>query len=204
MLCALMTGIAVAAWSQSYLGEEPQAGKSYYLWNIGQKLFLSSDNGLLGLSASGTGITVITADDGTALHLTTTGGRLGSSLYEAPRADGQAANDRWTVCLTDDSTRTYTLANCYTEGSDLHLLYSAALRHLVMRPEQPGVDDGLWRFVDPGVVTGIEEVATPKASRRQQADETIYNLQGQTVGHHSTDGLSGGIYIRNGKKIVKK
>ena len=52
-----------------------------------------------------------------------------------------------------------------------------------------------------GVVTGIEEI---EGQEVQPFD--VYNMNGQKVRANATslDGLSNGVYIVNGKKVVKK
>ena len=60
-------------------------------------------------------------------------------------------------------------------------------------------DTQALRAVIDGTTTGIDDLNIDTV----KADGRVYNLNGQCVGY-SLEGLKAGIYIQNGKKVIKK
>lgn len=171
--CLLMLAIAATAPSQAqtFEGCEPEAGKTYYLWNVGQQAFLSATDSLLTLGGQPVAVTV-EADSHDAsssyVFLTCALGRLSSSLFERPRADGKGQYDQWLLNKSDGDEANYTLANRYRETSAFYLTYSLLLNRLAMMPLKPAsfYANGQWRFVDADAATmtvTLDEAATAYA-----------------------------------------
>ncbi len=154
-MCAMLIGLAamLPSQAQTFTGTVPETGKTYYLWNVGQEAFLSSDDSLLTIGGQPIAVTVEADSHDTSssyVFLSTAGGRLSSSLFEQPRSDGKGKYDQWLLERTSDTGFDYTLANRYRESSSFYLVYSSLLEFVAMSPLKPAniFVGGQWRFVE--------------------------------------------------------
>lgn len=149
---ALLLAFAVQAQAQDYAGQAPEAGRTYYLWNVGQGQFLSSADGVLTLGGSPLPVSIeadpVDASSG-FVFLVSPYGKLGSTLFERPRADGRGQYDLWQWEESVPGTGNYTLANRYRETSNAYLYYSVLVSCPFMIPLKPAsvFANGQWRFV---------------------------------------------------------
>lgn len=189
-------------------GQTPTAGNTYYIYNVGQGLYLAPSGSQLTLSSTKTAITLASSQDTTTsaegfLTLTASA-QLGADQWQQPTADGTAAYTDWLPVLVEGTTATYTLGNRQRETNALqHLYYSPAQGRLSTVAQQPGADftAGQWIFLST-TSTGIQ---TAEAQTGAQQEARVYTLSGQVVrtGTTSLDGLGHGIYVVGGRKVVK-
>jgi len=151
---ALLAPLAVAATAQAD-PVTPEAGGTYYIYNVGQKLYLADDGtGMLTLSATGAPMTVTLTDesnDDGIYFITSPSGKLGSSLLDAGVVtDGTGKYDHWRVSLVSGTEATYTIACRFRETAAFSYLYwGSIVGRLVKSALMPGFeyDNGHWQFI---------------------------------------------------------
>lgn len=142
----------------TYTGATPEAGRSYYVQNVGRGTFLSTTGGELSMGGFPLVVTVtarrsnttdfMQADDG-YVTLATGTTHLAASPFLRPRSDGQGKYSDWTLQPTgsDDS---YALACRFHDGQAAAYVYYSTLRGyprtMSQRPDKDFAD-GLWRLV---------------------------------------------------------
>lgn len=151
MICVLRTS------ADTLTGQQPQAGDTYYIYNVGTQAYLAADaNGQTMLSAAGTPFTLTAADDTNnedAYFLTTASGqKLATSLVGAPTTDGIGQYDHWMLQSISDAAQSHTYAiGCrIPEASAVAFLYyDKVLKRLIKLFLEPHATyvQGQWLFI---------------------------------------------------------
>ncbi len=137
-------------------GQEPEAGKTYYLWNVDKQSYVAfDDNGNMTLSGQGSPLTLSLADEkttGTYFMTTASGNKVATSLIGGLTADGTGEYDHWKFqAVNDDSTDPIYAVGCRIPdaGAIAFLYWSDLLDRVVKLHIQPASSykSGLWKLV---------------------------------------------------------
>lgn len=155
-LLTLMLGSTIMAWAQT--GQVPKVGNTYYLYNVGQKKFLSSQDGQLTLGGAPLSVTIqASLADGTSnaddyFSLVTEDGSITASPFSRPQSDGKGKYGDWTLQPTGTDNN-YLLACRFKESNtSMYLYYSESFAFPSLEPFKPNTTfypNALWRFVKP-------------------------------------------------------
>lgn len=160
--------------TQAKAVSQPTAGKTYYLYNVGQKSYLSaSADGTLTLGAARVAVTLakVEAQNGSSADegyytLTTAKGKICSSLLATPRCDGSVPYDQWAFEEVSGKQGCYTIANRYRDaGAHHYMYYSTLFGALFTEPLKPwtSFENAQWQFV------GEDEIPTEEVFLSQDA-----------------------------------
>lgn len=213
MTKSILTAVLALAFTSAMADEavngvKPEVGTAYYVYNVGQQQYLGGSEGELVLEGAKLTVTLVQSDAKslgfTTLNATT--GNLGAFQWYVPSADGLGQYQDWSVEPVVGKTAVYTLANRQREtNANQYLYHSAGYGDLRTLAQKPGKDfeDGLWMFVSTEA-SGIDGLNADGTNTRRHANN-VYNISGQCVrqNSNSTEGLSQGVYIVGGKKVVK-
>lgn len=156
---ALALALQAKAQGSDYAGQAPDVtgATSYYLWNVGQKQFLSSTDGQLTLGGSPLAVTVKTRDynndfggatDG-YVTITSADGNLAASPFLRPRSDGNGKYSEWTLQPTGTDNN-YTIACRFHDSNVSAYLYHSVIfgyPHTMLVKPAAAFTNGQWRFV---------------------------------------------------------
>ena len=150
----------------------PEAGNTYYLYNVGQQKYLSAaDDGTLTLGGARIAVTLAkvakngSVDEG-YYTLTTAKGKICSSLLAAPRCDGSVPYDQWAIEEVSGKSGNYTIANRYRDaGAHHYMYYSTLFGTLFTEPLKPwaSFENAQWQFI------GEDEIPTEDVFLNQDA-----------------------------------
>lgn len=189
-------------------GLTPEAGTAYYVYNVGQQQYLGGSDGELTLSGSRLTVTLTSSDASTLgfTVLNATSGNMGAFQWLVPTADGLGQYQDWLLEPVAGKTAVYTLSNRQRETyANQYLYHSAGFGDLRTIAQKPGAEfeDGQWMFVTTQKVNGIDGIDADTATGSHA--NNVYSINGQLLraGSTSLSGLGHGVYIVNGKKIVK-
>lgn len=205
-LLALAFTTAMA--DEAVTGLTPEAGTAYYVYNVGQQQYLGGSDGELTLNGSRLTVTLTQSDANklgfTVLNATT--GNMGAFQWLVPTADGLGQYQDWLLEPVAGKTAVYTLSNRQRETfANQYLYHSAGYGDLRTIAQKPGseFEDGQWMFVTTEV-DGINGISAD-AQNTGLHQNNVYSVNGQLLrtGTTSLSGLGHGVYIVNGKKIVK-
>lgn len=147
--------LLVAMTMTAVTGSAPETGKTYYLYNVGHKAYLGSDDQGQ-LSLTGTRITVtLTEDSNTSESLgyyKLNDGKISCSSFAVPRSDGQGRYDQWKFTPVSDKENVYYLSARNRElNTNLYLYFSTLFQTLATEPFKPWTDMtyAQWMLVDP-------------------------------------------------------
>lgn len=159
-LVALLTG-AATVWAD-VTGQAPEAGQTYYLYNVGQQQYLANDGtGQLTLSSSATMAVTLSKDANvsetpTFYNMTTQYGQIVSSTMQAPRCDGNGTFNQWQFTEVEGKENVYYLSNRIRAlNTNRYLLYSQMLGTLISLPYKPATSftNAQWMLVSASEVT---------------------------------------------------
>lgn len=171
MICVLQTS------ADTLTGQQPQAGDTYYIYNVGAQTYLAVDaNGLTSLSATGSPFTLTAADDtnneGAYFLTTASGQKLATSLVGAPTTDGTGKYDHWMLQSISGAAQSHTYAiGCrIPEASAVAFLYyDNVLERIIKLFVEPHATyvQGQWLFISKAdydrshpTVVDLQETAT--------------------------------------------
>lgn len=134
--------------------QKPEAGQTYYIYNIGSAAYLSANNNTLTLSGSGTPVTLSDADNtaGT-FHLTATTGRITATPFKGVTTNGSGKYDQWYFTPVEGKSNTYNISYRMKEGNTFPFMSAdptaASANGLKMQPYAPAstYSAGQWIFV---------------------------------------------------------
>ena len=152
LLCSL-TAMALP------VGSAPEAGKTYYLYHVGQDKYATNTNGRLTLADEATmTVTLLStradgskaADDG-YFFLQTTQGEIGADYMRQPRTDGSGRHNQWQLHKVSGTDGIYTIS-CQggrEANGELFLYYGPLSGRLMLASFLPGLNmqDAEWMLV---------------------------------------------------------
>ena len=137
-------------------GQKPEAGKTYYLYNVYKKSYVTfDDNGKMTLSGLGSPLTLSNADEnteGTFFMTTASGNKVATSFLEEVSADGTGEYDHWIFRAIDaNSTEPIYAIGCRIPdaGTVAFLYWSDLLQRVIKLHIQPASNytRGQWMLV---------------------------------------------------------
>ena len=137
-------------------GQKPEAGKTYYLYNVYKKSYVAfDDNGKMTLDGQGSPLTLSNADENTEgafLMTTATGSKVATSFLGEVSADGTGNYDHWMfLAVSDNSTESKYAIGCRIPdaGAVDFLYWSELLQRVVKLHIQPAstYTRGQWLLV---------------------------------------------------------
>lgn len=159
LLCLLA---AATTWAVD--GQEPKAGESYYIYNVGQQQYLASD-GQGGLTLSGSPMTVTLKLDGNVTEsagvptyyiLETSEGQITKSVGQLPRCDSQGRYNQWRFTEVSGKDNVYFLSNRFRDyNTDTYLYYNTILSVVATEVFKPSAvfTNAQWMLVSTSSVT---------------------------------------------------
>lgn len=153
LFVAALLGGSTAAWADGYTSQKPEAGKSYYLYNVGQNQFATLSDSILTLGGSvATLFTLSSPADNVNgyYHLTTAAGRkLSATLFGKPSvgSPAQGSFDQWAITAHGDNA--YTISCRMSTAGQGYLYYSVLMGRLATEPLKPwnSFDNARWQLV---------------------------------------------------------
>jgi hypothetical protein len=133
-------------------GQTPTAGNTYYIYNVGQGKYLANDgDGGLTLSGEGMAITLSAVESGSGnFFMTSTTGKLGTSVLDAVTCNGTAQYDQWKFTSLNSTDKIYNISCRLSESNAYYYLYWSNLLDNVTRilfMPYPDYTDARWIFV---------------------------------------------------------
>ena len=137
-------------------GQKPEAGKTYYLYNVYKKSYVTfDDNGKMTLSGQGSPLTLSNADEnteGTFFMKTSAGNKVATSFLDEVSADGTGVYDHWIFLTIDEnSTNPIYAIGCRIPdaGAVAFLYWSDLLQRVIKLHIQPAstYTRGQWLLV---------------------------------------------------------
>lgn len=184
LLCSL-TAMALP------VGSAPEAGKTYYLYHVGQDKYAASTDGRLTLADQATmTVTLLStrsdgskaADDG-YFFLQTETGEIGADYMRQPRTDGSGRHNQWQLHKVSGTDGVYTIS-CQggrEANGELFLYYGPLSGRLMLASFLPGLNmrDAEWMLV------AESDVEKTIVQLKETADSyDVPNFSGQSATVH--------------------
>ena len=148
-------------------GQTPADGETYYIYNVGQKMYLANDGtGKLTLSATGMDVTLEKQDAGN-WKFNTAYGYIGTDFLGAVSCDGTGTYQTWALTQVEGTTDRFNIG-CYIVDNYAfsYLRWSDIFGSLVKQPVMPdaSLEAAQWLLVSAAapqpVTITLEETAT--------------------------------------------
>lgn len=151
LVLAFLTLLAGTAAAQP-TAQTPVDGSTYYIYNVGQGLYMANDGeGGVVLSSAGIPVTLTTADATVdTWYLTSSDGRISATVLQQTRCDGTGLYDQWKLVLVADGKYNIAMRNSGVNAYS-YLEYSDYFGRPVRNPFAPdeSLTDAQWIFVSP-------------------------------------------------------
>lgn len=135
--------------------QKPEAGQTYYIYNLGGAGYLYDSGGTPVLFSAGTPVTLSEADaTAGTFYMDVSAGRLSVTPFSGISTDGGGTYDQWSFTPVEGSDDIYSISYRMKEGNTFPFLYADATEAgaLKTQPYAPsdGYTAGEWIFVAEG------------------------------------------------------
>lgn len=150
----LLALLPVATTMAQPAAQRPEAGQTYYIYNLNSAGYLYDSNKTLSLSSAGTPVTLTDADPtaGT-FYMTASEGHISVTPFSGISTDGSGTYDQWFFTPVEGKNNIYNISYRMKEGNTFPFLYAdattTAAGALKILPYAPAVNytEGQWIFV---------------------------------------------------------